>query len=171
MSYGEMPSCYRLITRKARTEHRCCECHGVIEKGERYHYHSGVWDGSPASFKVCSDCEALREKVRIDGDLWPEETPALGCLGDDLECSHLDDFREIQRERRSNAKGFAMWLAEQTEEHAEADTTEVLGERCIDGGKCHHHCTDRCFRREACVPFSDYSGPWAYPDAARKGGS
>lgn len=40
---------------------------------------------------------------------------------------------------------------------------EILGQRCADGGKCHHSCTQRCFRRECCSPFSDYQGPWAYP--------
>lgn len=40
--------------------------------------------------------------------------------------------------------------------------TEVLGETCLDGGKCHHRCKTRCFRRECCSPFSTYSGPWAY---------
>jgi len=40
--------------------------------------------------------------------------------------------------------------------------TEVLGETCLDGGKCHHRCKIRCFRRECCSPFSTYSGPWAY---------
>lgn len=39
---------------------------------------------------------------------------------------------------------------------------EVLGETCIDGGKCHHGCKERCFRRQCCEPFSDYSGPWEY---------
>lgn len=40
--------------------------------------------------------------------------------------------------------------------------TELLGETCLDGGKCHHRCEQRCFRRECCSPFSTYSGPWAY---------
>lgn len=31
---------------------------------------------------------------------------------------------------------------------------EVLGSTCIDGGKCHHACTERCFRRECCHPLS-----------------
>ena len=39
---------------------------------------------------------------------------------------------------------------------------EMLGETCIDGGKCHHKCTELCFRRKCCAPFSDYSGPWNY---------
>ena len=39
---------------------------------------------------------------------------------------------------------------------------EVLGERCIDGGKCHHQCESKCFRRECCGPLSGYTGPWKY---------
>ncbi len=39
---------------------------------------------------------------------------------------------------------------------------EILGERCIDGGKCHHLCSERCFRRECCTHFSDYVGEWVY---------
>ena len=31
---------------------------------------------------------------------------------------------------------------------------ENLGETCTDGGKCHHDCKDKCFRRECCVPLS-----------------
>lgn len=33
---------------------------------------------------------------------------------------------------------------------------EALGETCMDGGKCHHkeNCTERCFRRECCVPLT-----------------
>lgn len=39
---------------------------------------------------------------------------------------------------------------------------ERIGEQCIDGGKCHHNCKERCFRRECCAPFSTYDGPWKY---------
>ena len=48
---------------------------------------------------------------------------------------------------------------------AAAVPAERLGEQCADGGKCHHACTERCFRREHCGPFSDYTGPWAYEQA------
>jgi len=41
---------------------------------------------------------------------------------------------------------------------------EILGDRCIDGGTCHHDCKDLCFRRECCSPFSDYVGPWSYQE-------
>ncbi|QIW89252.1 hypothetical protein 8P_051 [Pseudomonas phage 8P] len=49
---------------------------------------------------------------------------------------------------------------------APAHSAEVLGKTCIDGGTCHHKCTTRCFRRECCTHFSDYSGPWAYDKPA-----
>lgn len=41
---------------------------------------------------------------------------------------------------------------------------EVIGERCIDGGKCHHRCESKCFRRECCGPLSGYTGPWKYEE-------
>lgn len=43
-------------------------------------------------------------------------------------------------------------------------TQEVLGKTCADGGTCHHHCKERCFRRECCTPFSGYAGPWTYEE-------
>jgi hypothetical protein len=39
---------------------------------------------------------------------------------------------------------------------------EKLGSVCADGGECHHHCKEQCFRRQCCQPFSDYNGPWSY---------
>ena len=41
-------------------------------------------------------------------------------------------------------------------------TREQLGKQCIDGGKCHHACTERCYRRECCGPLTGYVGPWSY---------
>jgi len=39
---------------------------------------------------------------------------------------------------------------------------EVVGETCIDGGTCHHSCTEKCFRRVCSEPLAGYKGPWAY---------
>lgn len=113
MSWGEFPTAYQMIKRTARKDHRCCECRGVIRKGERYNYHSGIWEGEPCAYKVCVDCEALRDQVRRDCELFDDEVPALTCLGHDLEFDHMDSFREIQRERNSDSCGFIAWLAEQ----------------------------------------------------------
>lgn len=35
-----------------------------------------------------------------------------------------------------------------------AGEPEILGERCADGGKCHHMCDSECFRKDGCVPLS-----------------
>ncbi len=43
---------------------------------------------------------------------------------------------------------------------------EVLGESCLDDGKCHHSCTEQCFRRQCCEPLSGYKGPWKYEPAS-----
>jgi hypothetical protein len=71
----ELPSCYGHEQRKARKDHLCCECCGTISKGEVYHFHHGVWDGRAASYKVCVDCEALKEEVDKNVKYDDERTP------------------------------------------------------------------------------------------------
>lgn len=48
-----------------------------------------------------------------------------------------------------------------------AGEPEVIGERCKDGGKCHHACATVCFRREGnnCVPLtgSRLNDDWSEP--------
>jgi hypothetical protein len=61
----EMPDCYIRDDRKARKPHTCCECKGRIRPGETYHYHHGVWAGDPLAYKVCLDCDALREQCDL----------------------------------------------------------------------------------------------------------
>ena len=97
---NEMPSAYRHILRTARKDHYCCECRGIIAKGEQYNYHSGIWNSEPASFKVCVDCDTLRTQVMHDCDLLYDEIPAFTCLGDDLEDEHRILFNEICERRR-----------------------------------------------------------------------
>jgi hypothetical protein len=60
---NEIPVVYRCDDRKARKNHICCECFGLIHRGEVYHSHHGVWDGRGETFKVCVDCDALRNIV------------------------------------------------------------------------------------------------------------
>lgn len=59
----EMPSVYQCDRPKARKEHRCCECRGVIQVGEIYNKHHGIWGGEAADYKVCNECEELRALV------------------------------------------------------------------------------------------------------------
>jgi hypothetical protein len=67
----EMPQVYGCELRKARKTHKCCECRGAIQAGEKYHYHHGVWDGRAESFKVCVECESLR--VEADSEITDAE--------------------------------------------------------------------------------------------------
>ena len=48
--------------RKARAEHGCVDCHGVIHKGERYAVYSGACEGNMYAEKVCSHCAKLRKQ-------------------------------------------------------------------------------------------------------------
>lgn len=57
----DAPEAFHCVWRKARKEHRCCECRHVILAGAIYEYASGIWDGSPNSYKTCDRCVRLRE--------------------------------------------------------------------------------------------------------------
>ena len=101
---GELSSCYSLKKRKARKQHKCCECKGVIQAGEVYNLHSGIWNCEPASFKVCADCEELRDRIRSECDLSPDEAPALSNMRYDLrdydeETGYLSAFLAICEKR------------------------------------------------------------------------
>ncbi len=67
---AELPTCWKTCMPTARIRHRCCECYGVIEPGERYHLDSGVWDGEGESFKTCLQCDEIRteEQRGMHGD-------------------------------------------------------------------------------------------------------
>lgn len=57
----EMPTLFNAKTRKARIEHKCCECGVVIAKGDSYRYSQGLWDGRFSSFKQCLNCHEIME--------------------------------------------------------------------------------------------------------------
>lgn len=66
----ELPQAYSYKVRTARKNHPCCECNNIIPKGDKYHYHSGVWDFEPNSFKICNRCEELRNKINKGKDIY-----------------------------------------------------------------------------------------------------
>lgn len=78
----EYPAVYHMKPLRARKEHRCCECHGKILKGESYNYHSGVWDGQGRSFKVCPECDLLRAFMDKGRD--QEDRVVFGGLVEDI---------------------------------------------------------------------------------------
>jgi hypothetical protein len=112
---SEMPSCYRKDTPKARINHICCECRGVIQKGETYTYHHGVWDGRGASFKMCVDCDELR--VEVDRDCDVEDGSAFGDLYESVfngrDSSVIAKFLAIKRKRGATIKP---WMIEREAE-------------------------------------------------------
>lgn len=55
----DMPEAFNSVTRKARKNHKCCECGCTIETGEKYKYSSGIWNGEPDSFKQCLNCNEI----------------------------------------------------------------------------------------------------------------
>lgn len=89
----EFPVVYHMNPRRARKEHRCCECGGKIAKGETYNYHSGVWDNQGRSFKVCVDCDRLRDELNKDRDF--EDWIVFGGLVEDA--ASLDDLAASTR--------------------------------------------------------------------------
>lgn len=59
MCDGNPPQAFSAYNRKARKEHKCCECHKTIQPGETYSYASGIWDGEPKSYKSCRGCVGI----------------------------------------------------------------------------------------------------------------
>lgn len=66
----EIAEVYVVDKPRARKVHRCVECGGVIERGEVYHRHHGIFDGAPFSDRVCVECDGIRLEMnrRLDVD-------------------------------------------------------------------------------------------------------
>lgn len=72
---GGGPSCHTQVIRRARKEHKCCECKRVIGPRESYTPESGIWDGEPMRFKTCMDCMSVRDALFCEweyGNIWRE---------------------------------------------------------------------------------------------------
>jgi hypothetical protein len=108
----EMPSVYGCDHPKARKEHKCCECRGVIPVGEVYNKHRGIWDGSADTFKVCVDCDLLRNEVDND-ERDPECKTAFGYLSESVfevgDRVFVKRFLEIKRKRGAEIRD---WMIE-----------------------------------------------------------
>lgn len=98
-----MPEAYVHARPKARKAHKCCECHGVISKGEIYHRHSGIWDGEPGRWKRCTDCEDLVDLIDSCNPRWDERVPFGGLYEFAYEEGGAvrETFEETKRRRRS----------------------------------------------------------------------
>lgn len=88
MFEGTEPQAFNETKRKARKDHKCCECHSVIPKGDSYIYASGIWDGEPNSYKTCSICDdARREYIQST-----KEMVCFGYLGEAIADTLCKDF-------------------------------------------------------------------------------
>jgi hypothetical protein len=90
--YGESPAAWSAQWRRARKEHRCCACREGIRPGDRYHHFSGVWDGSPGSYKHCARCWHLYKLLEERQDPYAAEDGAGISLT--MDCGELwrDNF-------------------------------------------------------------------------------
>lgn len=52
-------------TRRARKQHKCCECYESIEVGQEYCYWSGIWECEPFDYKQCLNCRTLMKEASI----------------------------------------------------------------------------------------------------------
>ena len=109
MSDWEPPQCMTITRPKARKDHQCCECLGVIRKGEQYEQISGIWDDRPMRFKTCCDCEVLRDKY--NAPLHWEDHAHLGGL---TECISNSDDVELMRvmatTKRKRGRKVPQWI-------------------------------------------------------------
>ena len=60
---GEMGECIFVTKPVARKQHKCIECAGVIEPGERYERVKGLWEGKWSSTATCFPCMHMRETL------------------------------------------------------------------------------------------------------------
>ena len=102
----ELPAFMNTEHPKARKEHKCFECGGVIQKGEKYEKIEGVWDGNFYRFKTCNDCAELRNEFMKDdkkSDPYMHSEIVFGNLFE--ECDYRDQIpRIIQIKRKRGAK-------------------------------------------------------------------
>ena len=91
----DYPSFYCRSTPTAKKRHKCEECSGYIEVGEKYEYVSGKWDGEFGTFKTCVRCHDLRQWVK-------NNVPCLcwahGNTWEDLYCAVQDAHERARGE-------------------------------------------------------------------------
>jgi hypothetical protein len=107
-SWGDMPDCVTFTQRRARKQHKCCECRRPIMPGEKYEECSGIWDGEPNRYRTCSRCERIRdchgkaERAAHDGYAsYPPFGELLSGVGEcarEMGAEYLVPFRKAWRE-------------------------------------------------------------------------
>lgn len=68
----EIAECFQSVLRKAKKTHKCYECCGIIDIGEKYYNQSGIWSGEPQAYKICVDCEELKKEIEKPIKAWDD---------------------------------------------------------------------------------------------------
>ena len=72
-------------TPTARKQHKCGECFGIIQPGQKYQLVSGSWEGDMGSFKTCMPC--------VEAHTWAIAQPEW--MGD---CEYLYYFGRLDED-------------------------------------------------------------------------
>ena len=72
-----LPDPFTSTKRRARKNHKCCECNRVIGPGEHYYYDSGKWDNEWLTFKMCLPCGEILDEFFCDGFAYQQMTADL----------------------------------------------------------------------------------------------
>lgn len=78
------PRVYSSAKRKARKRYRCQECGGSIERGEKYEYVSGLWQGGWEEHRTCGYCLEIRKWLDANYECF-RECFSLGDLDQAIE--------------------------------------------------------------------------------------
>lgn len=85
----DYPSVYVVKEPKARKQHKCDECRSIINIGEKYRNHFGVWEGRASTFKACQFCMIPQDWLKKECG-----TYMLGGLHEELE-EHAFEYKKI----------------------------------------------------------------------------
>lgn len=89
---GDLPEFSTEQIVRARKSYKCCECGGVIARGDEYERVTGKWDRTVETYRTCLACRDVRRNLCCDGwtytMLWEDandsgmfEHLTTGCLG------------------------------------------------------------------------------------------
>ncbi len=99
--YGYDSQTFQDLWRRARKQHKCEECSGIIHPGANYRFVSGRSEGEIWQAKICAACDETRNRF---ADEHKGERPLLGELDEALrecvadETSWDDDDNEVVTE-------------------------------------------------------------------------
>ena len=101
----EMPEFLNMRIVTAKKSHKCCECFGPIEAGQKYEYISGRWDGDFDVFKTCMRCSELRKEITKKGSCVCFEglMENIEESGEELPKDYIERREALIKERRAKA--------------------------------------------------------------------